>query len=195
METAVHDPLALFNAWYQQAKQQEDSDADTMALATATHDGRPSVRMVLFKGFSQGGFLVFTNYQSRKGQELADNPRAALAFYWPKAYRQVRIEGYVQRLTHAESEAYFQSRPRGSQIAASISAQSQPVPSRDYLLERYHAFEAQHPEAQLPCPEEWGGFRVVPEVIEFWQGQEHRLHDRFIYRKHGEEWDVERLAP
>lgn len=195
METPTHDPLALFLAWYEQAQQQEEIDPDAMALATATLTGRPSVRMVLFKGLIDGGFTLYSNYHSRKGHELEQNPQAALVFYWPKAYRQVRIEGRIERLSHAESEQYFQSRPRGSQIAASVSAQSQAVPSRDYLMERYQQFAAQHPEPILPCPSEWGGYRLYPEVIEFWQGQEHRLHDRFCYTKTGQDWQIQRLAP
>ena len=189
------NPLTTFEEWYQQALKSDEADPSAMALATATLDGKPSVRIVLYKGLSQGGFLIYTNYDSRKGMEMLQNPFVSFVIYWPRCYRQVRVEGHVERISAELSEQYFSTRPRGSQIAASISEQSHAVPDRNYLLEKYAEFELAHKDQSIACPEDWGGYRIIPDVIEFWQGQEHRLHDRYCYRKQKDGWSMTRLAP
>jgi len=166
---------------------------EAMALASATADGRPSVRMVLLKGFDERGFTFFTGYESRQGRELEENPRAALLFYWDPLGRQVRIEGPVERVAESESDAYFTSRPRGAQISASVSPQSRVVESRARLEALAAELETRGDE--LPRPPSWGGFRVAPETYEFWQHRANRLHDRLRYRREGGRWVIERLAP
>ena len=187
------DPLRQFARWFEEAGEAGIRAPEAMAAATATHDGRPSVRMVLLKGFDERGFVFFTGYESRKGQELAENPRAALLFYWDPRGRQVRIEGPVERVDEAQSEAYFRSRPRGAQISASVSPQSRVVESRAVLEERAAELEARGGEVPRPPP--WGGLRVEPETYEFWQHRANRLHDRLRYRRVDGRWIVERLAP
>jgi pyridoxamine 5'-phosphate oxidase len=167
-----------------------------MVLATADYQGRPSARTVLLKGIDARGFTFFTNYDSRKGRELAENPRAALVFFWPGLERQVLVSGEVTRLTAEESERYFRSRPLGSRIAAWASNQSAPVPDRATLEERWRETAARFPGDDVPLPPNWGGFLLAPSRIEFWQGRANRLHDRFSYtREAGGEWRIERLAP
>ena len=166
---------------------------EAMAVATATSDGRPSVRMVLLKGFDEQGFVFFTGYESRKGGELATNPRAALLFYWDPLGRQVRIEGPVERVAEAESDAYFRSRPRGAQISASVSPQSRVVESRAGLEALAAELEVRGDE--IPRPPAWGGFRLAPQTYEFWQHRANRLHDRLRYRREDGDWVLERLAP
>jgi pyridoxamine 5'-phosphate oxidase len=193
-EAAVDpDPLRQFARWFEEAGEAGIRAPEAMAAATATRDGRPSVRMVLLKGFDARGFVFFTGYESRKGRELAENPRSALLFYWDPLGRQVRIEGPVERVDEAESEAYFRSRPRGAQISASVSRQSQVVESRAVLEERAAELEARGGE--VPRPAAWGGLRVEPETYEFWQHRANRLHDRLRYRRADGGWIVERLAP
>jgi len=187
------DPLRQFARWFEEAGEAGIRAPEAMAAATATRDGRPSVRMVLLKGFDERGFVFFTGYESRKGQELAENPRAALLFYWDPRGRQVRIEGPVERVDEAQSEAYFRSRPRGAQISASVSPQSRVVESRAVLEERAAELEARGGEVPRPPP--WGGLRVEPETYEFWQHRANRLHDRLRYRRVDGRWIVERLAP
>jgi pyridoxamine 5'-phosphate oxidase len=182
------DPLRLFHAWHAEA------GIDVVALATATPGGSPSARMVLLKEADERGFGFHSNYESRKGRELAANPHAALLFYWHDLGRQVRVEGRVERVGREESEAYFRTRPRGAQLAALTSAQSKPVESREALEARFAELEAQHP-VEVPLPENWGGYRLVPETYEFWQHRENRLHDRFRYRREGDAWTIERLSP
>jgi pyridoxamine 5'-phosphate oxidase len=165
------------------------------ALATADADGRPSARLVLLKGFDERGFVFYSGYDSRKGRELAVNPRAALLLYWDPLGRQVRIEGRVERTPPDDSERYFHSRPRESQIAALASEQSRVIPSREALDERFAELEAELREGEVPLPPAWGGFRVVPDTYEFWQHRENRLHDRFRYRRSDGAWTIERLAP
>ncbi len=184
------DPLRQFARWFEQAPEPQP---EAMAVATATRDGEPSLRMVLMKSFDERGFVFYTNYDSRKGTELTANPRAALLFHWPG--RQVRIEGAVERTSREESVAYARSRPRGSQLSALASRQSQPVASRADLEARVAALAREHP-AELPVHHNWGGFRVMPEAYEFWEHRPDRLHDRFRYlRDDGGEWRIERLNP
>ena len=187
------DPLRQFTAWFEEAGAAGVRAPEAMALATAGADGRPSVRMVLLKGFDERGFVFFTGYESRKGAELTANPRAALLFHWDPLGRQVRIEGPVERVAEAESDAYFASRPRGAQISASVSPQSRVVESRAALEAAATELEARGGE--LPRPPAWGGFRLSPETYEFWQHRANRLHDRLRYSRDGAAWKVERLAP
>jgi pyridoxamine 5'-phosphate oxidase len=189
------DPIAQFERWFAEAREAKVMEANAMALATATREGSPSVRMVLLKGVDQTGFVFFTDYRSQKGVELATNPRAALVFYWAELERQVRITGRVSRVPREESEAYFHTRPRLSRISAFTSHQSQVIPDRKSLEERAREIGRRYPGDQIPLPEHWGGHRVVPEIIEFWQGRENRLHDRIRYRRDGEGWVRERLSP
>jgi pyridoxamine 5'-phosphate oxidase len=171
-------------------------EVNAMQLATVSADGKPSVRTVLLKGVDARGFIFFTNYDSRKGRELAANANAALVFYWPDLERQVSIAGTVTKLPRAESEAYFHSRPRGSQIAAVASHQSHPVASRRELEARVRELEHQHANTPVPMPEEWGGYALAPARIEFWQGRASRMHDRFHYTRTADgQWQVERLSP
>jgi pyridoxamine 5'-phosphate oxidase len=191
----VDDPLILFQSWLEEARAAAGYEAEAMAVATATADGAPSARMVLLKGVDERGLVFFTNYGSRKGRELAENPRAALLFHWPAIGRQVRIEGPVSRVDRAESEAYARSRPRPSQLSALASPQSRPVPDREWLERRVEQLDREHAGAELPVREDWGGYRVEPETWEFWQHRDNRLHDRHWYERDGDGWRVERLAP
>jgi pyridoxamine 5'-phosphate oxidase len=188
------DPLTLFRRWYREAEAAGTSQPDAMALATAGREG-PSVRMVLFKGLRDGSFVFYTNYESRKGRDLADDPRAASAFYWFATRHQVRISGSVRRLSRPASLAYFRSRPRGAQLSALASRQSRVVPSRGVLELAVEKLAAIHPR-DVPLPADWGGYALRPRWIEFWENREDRLHDRLRYmrRKEGG-WRLERLAP
>jgi len=188
------DPLRQFAAWYSQAADALDAP-EAVVLATATSSGAPSARMVLLKGFDQRGFVFYTNYFSRKGQEIAQNPRAAMLFHWTPLGRQVRIEGAVHRIDAAESDAYFKTRAAGSRLSAAASPQSRPVASRDVLEAAVAELASRYPDGAVPRPEEWGGLRLVASRFEFWQHGEDRLHDRFRYRREGEIWTVERLGP
>ena len=192
------DPLRAFHVWFAEAGEAGIAAPEAAAVATATPDGRPSVRMVLVKRMDERGFVFFTNYDSRKGSELAANPRAALMFYWPVRGRSVRIEGPAETTPREESVAYIRSRPRRSQISALVSRQSQPVVDRSELEGRAGQIAAEHPEGDLPLPERWGGIRITPEVYEFWQQRADRLHDRFVYRADPSAptgWRRERLQP
>ncbi|MPZ69369.1 MAG: pyridoxamine 5'-phosphate oxidase [Actinobacteria bacterium] len=189
------DPLALFQSWWTQALEVELGEPSAMTLATATSDGIVSARTVLLRGVDTDGFDFFTNYNSRKGRQLAENPRAALVLHWGTWHRQVCIAGAVERLNDERSDAYFSSRPRGHQIAAWASEQSTVIEDRAVLEERVLAFEREFAERDVPRPPHWGGFRVRPETIEFWEGQMDRLHNRFLYRRASDGWTVERLAP
>jgi pyridoxamine 5'-phosphate oxidase len=184
------DPLRQFEAWFAEARDAGVPVPEAMAVATATADGAPSVRMVLLKDVDERGFVFFTNYESRKGRELEANPRAALLFHWEALGRQVRVEGSVERVSDAESDAYFSTRPVGSRLGAIASKQSRPLADR---AELERAIEALPDDA--PRPEWWGGYRVRPERFEFWQHRENRLHDRFLYERDGEAWSIQRLYP
>lgn len=189
------DPTAQFLKWLGEAQAAHPGDFTSMVLATADREGRPSARVVLLKGCDDRGFVFFTHYDSRKGRDLEENPRAALVFYWPDFDRQVRIEGTVERTSTEESEAYFQSRPPGARIGAFASRQSAAIAGREEL-ERAVQEVAERFGAAVPRPGSWGGFRVVPDEIEVWQGRESRLHDRFRYRRQPEGgWKIERLSP
>jgi pyridoxamine 5'-phosphate oxidase len=190
------DPLRQFAVWFRGAANGGVTAPEAVALATASTAGAPSVRMVLMKQYDERGFVFFSSYESRKGRELATNPRVALLFYWELVGRQVRIEGATERTTFEESMAYVRSRPRASQLSALASPQSRTIDSREVLEQRVAQLAARHEGADLPAPDAWGGFRVVPESYEFWQRREDRLHDRLRYtRGDGGRWGVQRLAP
>lgn len=190
------NPFVQFDKWFNEALQAQVPEPNAMTLATATAEGRPSARTVLLKGFDEAGFVFFTNYESRKGRELSANPQAALLFVWLELERQILIEGLVEKIPAAESEAYFISRPRGSQLGAWASPQSRVIASREVLEQNLLDLEQQYRDAAvLPTPEHWGGYRVSPNTFEFWQGRESRLHDRIRYTKSGLDWQIERLAP
>ncbi len=191
---AATDPIPLFRAWLREAEAAEPNDPNAVALATATADAAPSVRMVLLKGLDERGFVFYTNAASRKGEELAENPRAAMCFHWKSLRRQVRVEGTVTSLPDAESDAYFHSRARGSQLGAVASLQSRPLPSREALEESVRAAAERYPEI-IPRPDNWHGYILRPERIEFWINREERLHDRFLFSRRDQEWFKERLFP
>lgn len=195
-QDAAPGPVAQFERWWQEVIQSELEEPNAMTLATSTADGRPSARIVLLKSFDEHGFLFFTNYDSRKGHELAENPRATLLFFWKELERQVRIEGTVTKAGAAVSDAYFLSRPMGSRIGAVASPQSQVIPGRDFLENRVLELERELAQTGPVRPEHWGGYVVKPEVVEFWQGRSSRLHDRLRYvLQEGNSWKIERLAP
>lgn len=191
------DPVEQFRQWFAQALEVGITEPNAMTLATVTAGGTPAARIVLLKGVEAGGFVFYTNYDSHKGEELAVNPNAALVFWWESLFRQVRIEGEVEKVSARVSEAYFQSRPKGSQIGAWASPQSRTIPGRAFLDARVESLEKQYAgEEVLPLPENWGGYFVRPVMIEFWQGQTNRLHDRLRYSRLPEgDWKLERLAP
>ena len=190
------DPFVQFDMWFEEAKASELTLPEAVALATATSDGRPSVRMVLVKQCGQDGFVFFTNLESRKVDELAENPRAALLFHWKSLGRQVRIEGTVEAVSDEVSRAYFDSRPRGSRLSAWASPQSKKIPDRAFLEDRVAELDRKYPEDDVPLPDFWGGYRVIPDQFEFWVNRDDRLHDRFLYVRQGDgAWQRALLAP
>lgn len=189
------NPFKQFHVWFDEALQSQLPEPNAMTLATATCAGVPSARVVLLKGVDDRGFIFYTNYGSRKGQELAENPQAVLVFWWAELERQVRIEGQVEKVADAETIAYFQSRPLASRLGAWASEQSQVIPNRDMLEQRFEQLQAKYHDQEVPRPPHWGGFRVIPRQIEFWQGRPNRLHDRLRYRLEAGHWIIERLAP
>lgn len=194
-QNADANPFVMFQQWLELAITENLPEPNAMMLATAALDAKPSARMVLLRGADERGFVFFSNYASRKGQELEDNPFAALVFFWQPLHRQIRIEGRVARIPAQESDAYFSTRPRGSQLASAASPQSQVIPNRAFLETRVLELEAKFPNTVLRPPH-WGGYRIVPDVFEFWQGRENRMHDRLRYtRTVTNTWQIERLAP
>ncbi|KWV94795.1 pyridoxamine 5'-phosphate oxidase [Erythrobacter sp. AP23] len=191
------DPFALFEVWFAEAKESEPNDPNAMALATATPDGLPSVRMVLLKGHGPDGFVFYTNVESRKGEQIRANMRAALLFHWKSQRRQIRIEGPLEEVTEAEADAYFHSRPRVSQIGSAASDQSRPLADRRVYLDRVAAIEERYPEGGIPRPPHWTGFRLSPRRIEFWHDRQYRLHDRRLFSRDGADdaWSNTLLYP
>lgn len=194
-EDLASDPFTQFQIWFEEVRQVVGHDPNAMTVATASAQGRPSARTLLLKGLDHG-FIFYTNYESPKAMDIAENPEIELLFYWPELERQVRVHGIAERLEPEVSDAYFRSRPRGSQIGATISPQSRVIASREELESAFARFEAEHGADELPTPPHWGGYRVVPETVEFWQGRLNRLHDRLRYvHMLAGGWRVERLAP
>lgn len=189
------DPIRQFQLWFDQALSVNILEPNAMTLATATKDGLPSARIVLLKGVSDRGFVFYTNYESHKGQELTENPQAALVFLWKALERQVRIEGMVEKVSDEETVAYFHSRPRESQLGAWVSNQSQVITNRQVLEQRLAELSQEYQNREIPRPPHWGGYCVIPHTIEFWQGRPSRLHDRLRYRLNEHQWMIERLAP
>lgn len=190
------DPIEQFNLWFQEAQNSEVLEPNAFTLATVGESGIPSARIVLLKGIDQGCFEFYTNYESIKGKEIEDSPMAAMCFVWLELERQVRITGYISRLTREKAEIYFHSRPRLSQIGAWASPQSQVIPSREYIENRFEEFTQKFENTPtIPLPDHWGGYRIVPTEIEFWQGRRSRLHDRILYTAQDDNWLISRLAP
>lgn len=190
------DPLKLFAKWFEAAVASGSRLPESMTLATANADGKPSARVVLLKGFDERGFVFYTNYRSAKGRDLEENPRAALVMYWVGLDRQVRVEGEVEKVSIEESDAYFKTRPRESQLGAIASPQSQVIESRDVLERRHDELEEEYRDREVTRPKHWGGYRVKPNRIEFWQNREGRLHDRILYQRTADgSWTINRLAP
>lgn len=189
------DPAAQFRRWFADAERAQLLEPNAMTLATADAAGRPSARVVLLKGIDARGFVFFTDYRSRKARELAANPRAAVAFLWKELERQVRVTGDIELVTPAESAAYFRTRPRGSRLGAWASMQSAELPDRAMLEREVARIDKRYPGDDVPVPPHWGGYRLLPDEFEFWQGRENRLHDRFRYSRDGEHWKIDRLSP
>lgn len=195
VDDVLPDPIAQFQKWFEEARGAQVPEPNAMHLATVTPEGKPAGRIVLLKGIEDGQFIFYTNYQSEKGRQLSQTPWAALTFFWVALERQVRIEGSVQKVDADTSTAYFHSRPRGSQIGAWVSPQSEVIPDRNFLEQRKEELEARFEGKEVPRPEHWGGFSLKPEKLEFWQGRPSRLHDRIRYSTATDGWRIERLAP
>jgi pyridoxamine 5'-phosphate oxidase len=196
-ETDAHpNPFKQFKIWFDQALAAGLPEPNAMTISTVTSDGKPSARMVLLKDYDERGFVFYTNYESQKGQQLLQNPWGAITFWWAELERQVRIEGRVEQVSATESDAYFHSRPRGSQLGAWVSHQSQVIDNREVLAQRLQQLEKEYENKEIPRPPHWGGFRVIPTAIEFWQGRPSRLHDRLLYRRSEDgSWTIQRLSP
>jgi pyridoxamine 5'-phosphate oxidase len=194
-KTVSRDPFEQFDIWYKEVLNSGISEPNAMAAATANSEGIPTVRTVLLKSYDNRGFVFFTNYGSKKGRDLSDNPKAALLFLWKEINRQIRISGTVMKTGQRESEEYFRSRPIESQLGAWASKQSSVIPNREHLIENYEKYKKQFEEKAIPLPPNWGGYRVIPEEFEFWQGGENRLHDRICYTIKGKDWHISRLSP
>ena len=195
LESCPSDPVVLFRRWYEDAERAGIHLPNAIALSTASADGRPSIRHVLLRGIEERGFVFYTNHGSQKGIELGENPRAAFSMYWRELDRQISVTGDVSRVSAEESDNYFATRPREARLGAWASRQSTELASRDELMERFAAFDAEFPGDQVPRPPFWGGYRIDPVTVEFWQGRQHRLHDRFQYERAGEGWTIRRLSP
>jgi pyridoxamine 5'-phosphate oxidase len=185
----------MFRIWFEQVEGIHPFESTAMTLSTSNRDGKPSSRIVLLKGYGEGGFVFYTNYGSRKGREIEENPYGSLNFYWPSQERQVRINGKLRKVSHSRSEEYFHSRPLRSQIAALSSNQSGAIENRDALKKKFDELEKEFEGKDVPLPENWGGYRLEHRSVEFWQGRRDRMHDRFVYTKNGTIWQIERLAP
>jgi pyridoxamine 5'-phosphate oxidase len=193
-DVAAH-PYMEFEKWFALALESEPDKANAFVLSTSTKDGKPSARVVLLKGLEKDGFVFYTNYESRKGKELLENPFAAMTFFWSSIEKQVRVEGTVQKVSAAESDEYFKIRPAGSKAGAWVSPQSSVISGRDELAQKHHDFIIAHENKEIPRPPFWGGFCIIPTKIEFWQGRTNRLHDRILYTFEKGSWKIERLAP
>ena len=189
------NPYQQFKKWFEEALAAKINEPNAMTLATVSKDGKPSARMVLLKGYDQRGFVFYTNYGSLKGQQLTENPTAALVFWWGELERQIRIEGQVEKVAATEADDYFQSRPHDSQLGAWVSNQSETIESRQVLEEKQEELRKKYAEKSIPRPDFWGGFRVIPNLIEFWQGRPSRLHDRLVYELVDSDWVIKRLSP
>ena len=194
-QDVLTDAIQQFTIWWEEALKAEIDEVNAMTVSTTKADGRPTSRIVLLKGYDEKGFVFFTNYDSHKGQELINKPFASLLFFWKELERQVRIEGICEKITPAESDAYFYSRPLGSRLGAWASPQSQVIPNRELLEKQAEELMIKYSDGVVPRPPHWGGFRVVPDSIELWQGRSNRLHDRVLYNKESTNWDIVRLAP
>jgi pyridoxamine 5'-phosphate oxidase len=189
------DPFEQFDRWFRDAMKSRLPEPNAMIISTVSGAENPSVRTVLLKNYDNRGFVFYTNYGSKKGKELGENPKAAILFLWKELERQVRITGRAVKTTKEESEEYFRSRPIESQLGAWASKQSEVIPTREHLIERYEKYRKQFEGKEIPLPPHWGGYRIIPTEFEYWQGRENRLHDRIIYIKKGEDWDISRLSP
>ena len=194
-KTADKDPFKQFEAWYNEILKSGTAEPTAMIVATANKKGIPTVRTVLLKSYDKQGFVFFTNYESKKGHDLAENPKAALLFLWKEEKRQVRITGSIVKTSREESEEYFRSRPIESKLGAWASKQSSVIPNREHLIQNYEKYKKQFEGKEIPLPPNWGGYRVIPEEFEFWQGQDNRLHDRICYSIRGKDWHISRLSP
>ena len=191
----VESPVEMFRIWFEQVEGIHPFESTAMTLSTTNKDGKPSSRVVLLKGYDENGFVFYTNYESRKGREIEENPYGSLNFYWPSQERQVRINGKLRKVSRSKTEKYFHSRPLRSQIAALTSKQSGVIENRGALKKKFDELEKEFEGKDLPLPENWGGYRLEHRSVEFWQGRRDRMHDRFVYTKNGTIWQVERLAP
>jgi pyridoxamine 5'-phosphate oxidase len=189
------NPFIQFTNWYESILNSNLNEPTSMMLSTADVNGNPSARIVLLKEIDDRGFVFYTNYESRKGKDLNENPKAALSFFWDEPRRQIRIEGRIEKISREASKKYFSSRPRESQVGAWVSAQSSVIPNRDLLVNKYIELKEKFGNEEIPLPDFWGGYKVIPNYFEFWQGRENRLHDRICYRKERNEWKIFRLAP